>query len=332
MVIEWIDMEAVMETNFKNKKVLITGANGFIGSHMVERMVKEEAQVSIIVRDSSDLWRLDDVQKDLDIYRADLRNSELVSESVKQVKPDFIFHIGAYGVDGRQNDFFVAAHSNIIGTMNLIHSLKDIGCKKFINVGTCMEYGNKKEIIQEDSILKPDSIYGSTKASATIIAHQMAINYDIDLVTLRPFGVFGEKEGSHKFFPYIILSMLEGKQVNLTPCEQYRDYCYIENVIDGFVLAALNNSIKYEIFNIASGEIQKLKFYVDMLYKEMQSTDLPNYGALPYRENEVWRQQPDVSKIKNLLKWEPKISLEEGIAKTAAWYKENKDKFTGTTR
>lgn len=321
-----------METNFKNKKVLITGSNGFIGSHMVERMVKEGAQVSVIVRDSSDLWRLDDVQKDLDIYRTDLRNSELVSKSVMQIKPDFIFHIGAYGVDGRQNDFFVAAHSNIIGTMNLIHSLKDIGCKKFINIGTCMEYGNTQEVIQEDSFLKPDSIYGSTKASATIIAHQMAVNYDIDLVTLRPFGVFGEKEGSHKFFPYIILSMLEGKQVNLTPCEQYRDYCYIENVIDGFVLAAQNNSIKYEIFNIASGEIQKLKFYVDMVYKEMQSTDLPNYGALHYRENEVWRQQPDISKIKNLLKWEPKISLEDGIAKTVAWYKENKDKFIGTTR
>jgi nucleoside-diphosphate-sugar epimerase len=324
--------EVMMETKFKNQKVLITGANGFIGSHMVERMVNEEAQVSVTVRDSSDLWRLDDVLKDIHIYRTDLRNKELVSKSVMQIKPDFIFHIGAYGVDGRQNDFFEAAHSNIIGTMNLIHSLKDIGCKKFINVGTCMEYGNKPEIIQEDSFLKPDSIYGSTKASASIMASQMAVNYGINLVTVRPFGVFGEKEGSHKFFPYIILSILEGKQVNLTPCEQYRDYCYIENVIDGLVLAAQNNLIKNEIFNIGSGEIHKLKFYVDMIYNELQSTDFPNYGALPYRENEVWRQQPNISKIRNLLKWEPKISLKEGITKTAAWYKENKHVFLGTMR
>ncbi len=325
-------MEVRMEKYFKNQKVLITGANGFIGSHMVERMVKEQAQVSIFVRDSSDIWRLDEVKKDLDIYRTDLRNLELVNKNVMQIKPDFIFHCGAYGVDGRQNDFFVAAGANINGTMNLIHSLKNIGCKKFINVGTCMEYGNKQELIKEDSLLEPDSIYGSTKASASIIAHQMALNYDIDLVTVRPFGVFGEKEGSHKFFPYIILSMLQDKQVNLTPCEQYRDYCYIENVIDGFVLAAQNNAAKNEIFNVASGEIHKLKFYVDLINNEMQSKKLPNYGALPYRQNEVWRQQPDISKIRNHLNWEPKISLQEGIAKTVTWYKENKHKFIGTTR
>lgn len=321
-----------METNFKNQKVLITGANGFIGSHMVQRMVNEEARVSIFVRDSSDLWRLDDVKKDVDIYRIDLRDRELVDYSVKKIKPDFIFHMGAYGVDARQKDFFVAAHTNIIGTMNLLNAMKDIGCKKFINTGTCMEYGNNQEIIQEDSYLMPDSIYGSTKASATIIAHQMAANYNIDLVTLRPFGVFGEKEGSHKFFPYIILSILENKVVNLTPCEQYRDYCYIENVIDGFVLAAQNDEIKNEIFNIGSGDINKLKFYVDMIYKEMRSNKSPNYGAFSYRENEVWRQQPDTSKIKKLLKWEPKISLAEGVAKTVAWYKENTDKIIGTTR
>src|SRR4051794_26167643 len=105
-------MEVKMETNFKNQRVLITGANGFIGSHMVERMVKEEAQVSVIVRDFSDLWRLDEVKKDLNIYRTDLRNLELVSKVVMQIKPDYIFHCGAYGVDGRQKDFFVDAQAN----------------------------------------------------------------------------------------------------------------------------------------------------------------------------------------------------------------------------
>jgi nucleoside-diphosphate-sugar epimerase len=327
-----LGMEVKMETNFNNQRVLITGANGFIGSHVVERLVKEKAEVSVIVRESSDLWRLDEFQKNIDIYKTDLRNLDLLSKTVMQIKPDYIFHCGAYGVDGRQKDFFEAAQANIFGTMNLIHSLKNIGCKKFINVGTCMEYGNKQKIIQEDALLEPDSIYGSTKASATIIAHQMAVNYDIDLVTLRPFGVFGEKEGSHKFFPYIILSMLEDKQVNLTPCEQYRDYCYIENVVDGFVLASQNNATKNGIYNIASGDIHKLKYFVDMINNEMPSSKLPNYGALPYRENEVWRQQPDISKIRNHIKWEPKISLQEGIAKTITWYKQNKHKFIGTTR
>ncbi|MEH7108866.1 NAD-dependent epimerase/dehydratase family protein [Bacillus sp. JJ1764] len=321
-----------MENHFNNQRVLITGANGFIGSHVVQRMVQEKALVSVIVRESSDLWRIEELKKDIDIHLVDLRDTLSIDKCVKQIKPDFIFHVGAYGVDSRQKDYHIAASTNIIGTMNLLNSVKDIGCKKFINVGTCMEYGDKTEIIQENSCLKPDSIYGSTKASASIIAHQIAAENNINLVTLRPFGIFGEKEGSHKFFPYIILSILEGKEVNLTPCEQYRDYCYIENIMDGFVLAAKNEDIKNEIFNIGSGEIFKLKHFVDIIYKEVGLKNQPNYGALPYRTNEVWRQQPDTTKIKSLLNWQPKVSLEKGIKRTINWYQANKEKFIGTRR
>nr|WP_304220166.1 NAD(P)-dependent oxidoreductase [Fredinandcohnia onubensis] len=321
-----------MENFFSNQRVLITGANGFIGSHVVQRMVQEEALVSVLVRESSDLWRIEEYKKDIDIHLVDLRDSSAIDKIVKQIKPDFIFHVGAYGVDSRQKDYFTAASTNIMGTMNLLNSVKDIGCKKFINVGTCMEYGDKQEIIKENSYLEPDSIYGSTKASATIIAHQIAKENNINLVTLRPFGIFGEKEGSHKFFPYIILSILEGKEVNLTPCEQYRDYCYIENIMDGFVLAAKNEAVNHEIFNIGNGEIFKLKHFVDLIYKEMGLQKQPNYGAIPYRKNEVWRQQPDTTKIKRFLNWEPKVSLEEGIKRTINWYMANEEKFIGTKR
>lgn len=321
-----------MENYFNNKNILVTGANGFIGSHVVQRMVQEKALVSVIVRESSDLWRIEELKKDINIHLVDLRDALSVDKCVKQIKPDFIFHVGAYGVDSRQKDYYTAASTNIIGTMNLLNSVKDIGCKKFINVGTCMEYGDKQEIIEENSYLEPDSIYGSTKASASIIAHQIAAENNINLVTLRPFGIFGEKEGSHKFFPYIMLSILEGKEVNLTPCEQYRDYCYIENIMDGFVLAAKNEDIKNEIFNIGSGEIFKLKHFVDIIYKEVGLKSQPNYGALPYRENEVWRQQPDTTKIMSHLNWEPKVGLEEGIKRTINWYQANKEKFIGTKR
>ncbi|MCW2279263.1 NAD-dependent epimerase/dehydratase family protein [Heliophilum fasciatum] len=316
----------------KNQKVLVTGANGFIGAHLARRLVQENAQVAVSVRESSDVWRLDEIKADIDIHKVDLRDFSAVENCIKQTKPDFIFHVGAYGVDSRQKEYLTAANTNIIGTMNMINATKSTGCKKFINVGTCMEYGDKQEIIREDAHLEPDSIYGSTKASATIIAHQIAAEHHIDIVTLRPFGIFGEKEGTHKFFPYIILSILEGKEVHLTPCEQYRDYCYIENIMDGFILAAQNESVKNEIFNIGSGEVRKLKVYVDMIYKEMGISQRPQYGALAYRKNEVWKQQPDTSKIRNALAWQPKVDLTEGIARTVRWYQANKNKFIGTGR
>lgn len=321
-----------MGDTFRNVKILVTGASGFIGSHIAARMVMEGARVSVLIREESDLWRLDDLKDDFDIYRVDLRDKARLGECIKKVRPDYIFHMGAYGVDARQHDYLTAAHTNIIGTMNLLDALIETGCEKFLNIGTCMEYGDKKEIIPEGATLEPFNIYGSTKAAATLIAHQIAAEKGIDVVTLRAFGIFGENEGSHKFFPHIILSVLQGREVNLTACEQYRDYCYIDNLIDGFLMAALNSSVKNEVFNIGSGTIHKLSYYVDMVYEQMKPAKSPNYGAIPYRPGEVWRPQPDVSKIKKMLNWRPLISFEEGLKRTIAWYDQNLDKYQGTGR
>ncbi|SDK54174.1 NAD-dependent epimerase/dehydratase family protein [Natronincola ferrireducens] len=312
---------------FTNKKVLITGANGFIGSHLVRRMISENAEVHIIVREGSDVWRIEDLIKDIIIYRADTRDSKKINICINKVKPDYVFNMAAYGVDSRQKDYFIAANTNIIGTMNILNSLISVGCKKFLNIGTCMEYGDKKEVIKEDCHLEPFNIYGSTKAAATMLSHQIAGENDIDIVTLRAFGVFGENEGSHKFFPHIILSILNNADVNLTGCEQYRDYCYIENIIDGFVLAAENDAIKNEIFNIGTGRIHPLKYYVDKVCAKMKAIKKPNYGVIPYRTGEVWKPHPDISKIEKLLKWTPKIAFEEGLDRTIQWYERNKHKY-----
>ncbi|KUO49054.1 MAG: CDP-abequose synthase [Desulfitibacter sp. BRH_c19] len=316
-----------MSGSFANKKVLITGASGFIGSHLVKRMLEENAQVSIIARDGSDLWRVQSLIKDFAIYKADLRDSRKINLCMNKVKPDYIFNMAAYGVDARQKDYFIAVNTNIIGTMNILNSSISTGCKKFLNIGTCMEYGDKKEIIKEDCHLEPFNIYGSTKAATTLLAHQIAAENKIDIVTLRAFGIFGENEGSHKFFPHIILSVLNKVDVNLTGCEQYRDYCYVENIIDGFVLAAHNDAIKNEIFNIGTGMIYQLKYYVNKVYEKMEAVKKPNYGAIPYRSGEVWRPHPDITKIQKLLKWKPKISLEEGLNRTILWYEKNKEKY-----
>ena len=317
---------------FTNKKVLITGASGFIGSHLVKRMIEENAQVYIISRDDSDLWRIENLINDIEIFKADLRDSIKIELCIKYVKPDYVFNMAAYGVDARQKDYFIAANTNIIGTMNILNSLIPIGCKKFLNIGTCMEYGDKKEIIKENCHLEPFNIYGSTKAAATLLAHQIAAENRIDIVTLRAFGIFGENEGSHKFFPHLILSILNNEDVNLTGCEQYRDYCYIENIIDGFVLAATNETIKNEIFNIGTGMIYQLKYYVNKVYEKMYALKKPKYGAIPYRRGEVWKPHPDISKIQTHLKWEPKIGFEEGLDRTIYWYETNKDKYKKNRR
>lgn len=318
--------------DFVDKRVLVTGATGFIGSHIAQRMVKEKALVYVLARETSDLWRLKHIENDIAVCRIDIRDFHKLDECVRDVKPDYVFHMSAYGVDSRQKDYFVAAETNIVGIINLMSALKKTGCEKFLNIGSCMEYGDKKDIIREDAALEPFNIYGSTKAAATIMAHQLAAENGIDIVTLRAFGIFGENEGSHKFFPHIILSLLNGCEVNLTACEQYRDYCYIDDIVAGFILAAKDKNSKNTVFNIGSGTIRPLRYYVDMVYALMSNTSKPNYGAIPYRPDEVWKPHPDISKIKNALKWEPEFSLKEGLLKTIAWYEKNADIYRGTGR
>lgn len=308
---------------FNGKRVLVTGANGFLGSHIVERMVKQNADLSIIVRESSDLWRIEEFIKYINIFNGDLRDRSRLVESIKKIEPEIIFHMAAYGVDSRQNDIFDAVNTNLVGTVNILSAIGKIGCEKFINTGTSMQYGNKEGMIDENMSYSPNNIYGSTKAAATIMAHQLAGDMDINIATIIPFGVFGEKEGGHKFFPHVILSILKNKEVPLTSCDQYRDYCYVENIIDGFLMAAEAQHVKNDIYNIGNGMNKQLKHYVNLIEKEIGVDAKINYGTLEHRKNDLWNPLPNVDKIINTLGWQPKIPIEEGIKKTVDWYKEN---------
>ena len=317
-------MDITTDNSLKNKKVIITGGCGFIGSHLTKRLLQEGAKVSVIDRTFANTWRIKDEVSQIDLYAVDIADSVVLDKYIKAAKPDYFFHLAAYGVDSAQKEYSTAARVNIMGTINILNSLKDIGCEKFINMGSCAEYGDQKEVMNEAMCPQPVSIYGSTKASATILAHQIAAEIGMDIVTLRPFGIFGEGEERHKIFSHIILSILEDEDVNLTLCEQHRDYCYVENIIDGLIMAATSKNVKNEIFNIGNGISYPLKHYVNLIFKNINTQKKPNYGAVPYRKNEMWNPRPDISKIKTMLNWNPRINLEDGLINTINWFKINR--------
>lgn len=321
-------MKYTENNSLKNKKVFITGGCGFIGSHLVKRLLSLNANIFLLKRPSTDIWRIKDHGDKISFFNGDITNPLDVDRCIKTIAPDYIFHLAAYGVDSAQKDYIKAGNINILGTLNIFNSLKYVDCKKIINMGSCAEYGDMQIKMKEDLCVKPSSIYGSTKACSTILSHQLAAENHIDIVTLRPFGIFGEGEEPHKFFSYIILSILKGQDVHLTPCQQYRDYCYVENIVDAMIMSAENFNLKNEILNVGTGTSKPLKYYVDMIYKLTNSSLKPQYGALAYRKNEMWNPCPDISKIKSLLGWSPKISLEEGLSKTIRWYEKNLSYYT----
>lgn len=317
----------IADKGFKYKKVLVTGGCGFIGSHLVKRLIGHGALVTVIARESSSLWRLEDKLKEIEIRRLDIREKDDLEACLGIIKPEYVFHMSAYGVDYRSNDIKEAADTNIIGTINLIEALSAAGCKRIINSGSGMEYGCCTGRIKEDTFLSPLGIYGSTKAGATIIAHQIAAERGLSIVTLRPFGIFGEFEDRNRLFAYIILSALRGLAIRLTPCEQYRDYTYIENIADGYLLSALKEELNNEIMNIGSGSGHPLRYYIELVFKCLGADSIPLFGSIPYRENDLCPAEPDIFKIKKLLGWEPRVELEAGIEKTVRWFRNNMDKY-----
>lgn len=318
---------AAFNKGFKSKRILVTGGNGFIGSHLVKRLVGYGASVTITARESSNFWRLEDELAEIDIRKLDVREKGSLRACLREIKPEYVFHMSAYGVNHRDNDIPDAVYTNIIGTINLIEALSDIGCKRLVNAGSGMEYGCIAGKIKENTRLRPCSIYGSTKAGATIIAHQIAAERGLSLITLRPFGIFGGFEGSNRLFAYIILSVLKNREVRLTPCEQLRDYSYVENIVDGFLLSALTDGLSNEIMNIGSGSCHPLSYYIEMLFKYLGSDKKPLFGTIPYREYDLCPAEPDISKIKELIGWTPRVELKEGIKRTVLWFKKNIDRY-----
>ena len=310
-----------MDNFFKDKKVIITGGFGFIGSHLYKRLIQQNANIVIIDRGGSNKFRLKDYLNEIKLYEVDITDAEKLQKIIIEEKPEYVFHLAAYGVNAKDNNYIQAINTNIMGSINVLNALKYSGCEKIINMGTSSEYGNQKS--KENKALKPTNIYGSTKASSTIMLHQIARNSEIDIVTLRPFNIFGEGEEPHKLFCEVIIKILQNEKVELTDCTQYRDYTYISNIIDGLLLAAENKSVKNQIFNIASGETHPLKYYVEKIFDISGTANKPFYGFIPQRTDERMRQTVDIKKIRKILNWKPKISLEQGIENTINWYKEN---------
>jgi len=312
------------------KTVFLTGATGFIGSHILKRLIKEGCNVHISIRTNSSLWRIEDFKDKFIIHKIDLTDFEAVKSAIHQIKPDIIFHLAAYGVDYRKQDTHQSIDTNINTSVGLFEAFLENKVHKFIHTGSCFEYGQKNKPISEFDLLEPTSIYGATKASSVHLLSAMAKGMQSgQLVILRPFGIFGEYEGLHRFVPQVIDKLKNEHAFQMTFGEQIRDYIYIDDLINAYILAAvvpLEN--KVEIINIGSGKGIAMKDFASTISKQLcMGNNLLQFGALPYRPDEMMCLVANIDKAKSLLEWEPKVAIEKGLEHTINWYSQNSTKF-----
>lgn len=310
--------------NLKNKRVLITGATGFIGSNLLRSCLDDGAIVSIFVREESDLWRVKGLGPGLKKYKVSLTDDGLLLKTLKKIRPEIIFHTAAYGGRPDQSDLSLIADVNLKGTINLIDNCQKIDYELLVNSGSSSEYGIKGLAMREDDPLEPYGPYGFYKAAASIYAQNVSRDSRKPIVTLRLFSPFGYFEDSSRLVPSVILSCLNQEDIKLSSPEAVRDFVFIEDVIDAYKKAyeyRLNSSGM--VFNIGSGSQHTVGEVVNKIIKLTKSSSRPRWGTVRNIRTEPRHWQADIGSAKKELRWHPRHSLDQGLSKTIKWFQEN---------
>ncbi len=307
--------------NLNNKKVLVTGGAGFIGSHMVSRLVKLGAKVTTIVKYNSiiDSPRLNSMWNKIHVIESDLRNTDSVSH-LKKYNFDIAFHFAAYNHVGDSFKHIKEnIDSNLISTINLLnHGPK---FKKFIHIGSSEIYGNQK-LIPFNSKNKPNpmSPYAITKYASELYSVIKSRETNFNLISLRPFNTFGEYQSEKAIIPELIIKCLTNQSIDTTKGVQTREFNYIDNIIDGILFIQKKLSHHADPINIGSNKPIRIRDLVKKIKKITKSNSKIKYGALKYRPNEIWRMQADIAFLKKI-GFKHSINFDEGLKRTVNWYK-----------
>ena len=299
-----------LSSRFFGQKILITGANGFIGSHLYYRLYRDGAEVHALSRtkhssDSNGLYW----------WQVDLAETEAIRELVRTIKPEVIFHLASHNVGARDLDLVMPTfRSNLMSTVNLFTALSEIGCHRVVLAGSMEE----PELGDTQAI--PGSPYAAAKWASSVYARMFHALYQLPVVILRIFMVYGPAEWHlRKIVPYVILSLLRGEAPQLTSGERQVDWVYVEDVVEGLLAAARVPNIEGHTIDIGSGKLVSIRTMVEHLVHLINPQIKPLFGALPGRPLEQIRVASTANSAA-LMGWEPVTSLEEGLKNTVDWY------------
>lgn len=321
-----------MDNHWSKKSALVTGAGGFIGSHLTERLIDLGAHVKGFVRyNSRNDWGLLEIipphkLDSLEIVSGDLTDSDAVKSAVKDV--DVIFHLGSlisipYSYD-RPRD---TIENNILSTMNVLSGARDLGVEKIVHTSSSEVYGSALYVpIDEKHPLQGQSPYSASKVGADKIAESFYCAFDLPVATIRPFNTYGPRQSARAIIPTIITQAIERDTIELGSLFPTRDYTYVKDTVDGFIKVAESKSSIGEVINIGSNSeisMGDLAGKISSLLNKKIEIVQDSSRVRPVK-SEVKRLWCDNSKAKRLLNWEPQVSLDEGLKETIDWIRENK--------
>jgi NAD dependent epimerase/dehydratase len=315
-----------------DKKVVVTGAGGFIGSHLVEALVKARAKVTAVVHYNSNssignLQFLDQsVLKSVRIASGNIEDSDFMYRTIEGQQA--VLHLAAliaipYSYEAPRS--YVRA--NIDGTLNVLEAARRFNVQRVVHTSTSEVYGTAvRAPIDEDHPLQGQSPYSASKIGADKLAESYFRSFATPVVTLRPFNTFGPRQSARAFIPTIISQALEKPEIKLGALTPERDMTFVSDTVDGFMLAGTIPGIEGTTINLGTGTTHSIGWFAERLLQLMnvRKPIVQDSQRLRPELSEVMKLVSDNTRAKETMNWSPKATLDEGLLKTIEFVKANK--------
>lgn len=298
------------------RRIFVTGATGFIGSFLVRQLVAAEREVAVLLRPSSDPWRIKDLLNRVVVVEGSMEDVASFAPHLAKFRPEAVAHLAWRGVTNQhRND--VSQTANVPESIVLYTTARDCGCARFVGMGSQAEYGPVSARIDEQVPTRPTTVYGAAKLSTALMLDRLADADGLSFAWLRLFSSYGPKDDPSWLIPYMARLLFAGERPALTAAEQLWDYIYVEDAAAA-VLAALDCDAR-GFFNLGSGVALPLRSIIELVRDRINSSLSLGFGEVPYRPDQVMHLEANIDALKAASGWEPKVPLEEGMTRTIAW-------------
>ena len=309
-------------------RVLVTGATGFLGSHLTRALVARGLEVTALMRPESDPWRIGDVLPRLEPATADLTDPEASARALADARAEVVCDLAWDGVGNRHHDDPRQVSVNLKAHLELLAAAARAGCRRWIGLGSQAEYGPQSVRIDERCTSAPTTLYGAVKLSVGLVGERLAARAGMEFVWIRLFSSYGPMDDPAWLIPSVTLRLLRGERPELTAGTQKWDYLFVEDAAGALVEAVIAPTLG-GLFNLGSGRAVAVRDIVETI-RDLIDPALPlGFGAIPYRPHQIMHLEADITRLCRAIPWRPTTALADGLARTVDWYHDHPERYAG---